>query len=107
MPRADDYFDYMKSRAFDLQPTAQLLSFGPDGGSADARLCAFESRGEQSLGAADILGERVKFSLNAVGAHWGANAVLALLVGRLSGMTLKQAADALEGVFASGWTRWL
>ncbi len=97
LPRSDDFYDYMKARAFDLQPKAQLLSFGPKGSGADAQLLSFTTKGERSVGKADILGETVKFSLDAVGAHWGLNAVLALLVGRLTGMTADEAAEALSG----------
>ena len=57
----------------------------------------FENKGEQSFGRADILGEEVDFELDAVGDHWGMNAVLALLVGRLSGMTAQDAAKGLRG----------
>ena len=41
LPRDDAFFDYMKARAFDLQPRAQLLSFGSAESQADARLLAF------------------------------------------------------------------
>ena len=97
LPRGDAFFDYMKARAFDLQPSAQLLSFGLSDSGADARLLSFEAKGDASMGEADILGDKVKFSLDAVGEHWGLNAVLALLVGRLSGLSAAQAADALAG----------
>ncbi|WP_018997752.1 UDP-N-acetylmuramoyl-tripeptide--D-alanyl-D-alanine ligase [Hirschia maritima] len=97
LPREDAFFDYMKARAFDAQPTASLLSFGSAGSEADARLLSFEADGNKSRGTADILGEEVSFELDAIGEHWGLNAVLAILVGRLSGMTAQEAADGLKG----------
>ncbi len=97
LPREDDFFDYMKARAFDLQPKAQLLSFGGVDSEADARLLSFEAHGNNSSGTAEILGEHVQFEVNAVGDHWGLNAVLAILVGRLSGMTAQESADGLKG----------
>ncbi len=97
LPREDDFFDYMKARVFDCQPTASLLSFGGAQSEADARLLSFEPEGNGSQGTADILGETVSFQLNAIGDHWGMNAVLAILVGRLSGMSAQEAADGLKG----------
>ncbi len=97
LPREDAFFDYMKARAFDLQPKAQLLSFGGKESGADACLLTFEADGDVSRGTADILGEVVAFEVNAIGAHWGMNAVLAILVGRLSGLTAQEAADGLKG----------
>lgn len=97
LPRADDFFDYMKARVFDFHPRAQLVSFGDASSDADAKLLKFDNKGDKSIGRADILGEQVSFELNAVGAHWGLNAVLALLIGKLSGMTAGQAAEGLNG----------
>ena len=97
LPRDDAFFDYLKARAFDQQPTAQLLSFGGTDSGADARLLSFSASGDHSVGEADILGETVSFSVNAIGDHWGLNAILALLVGKLSGMSAQEAADALAG----------
>lgn len=97
LPRGDAFFDYMKARAFDLQPSAQLLSFGDADSGADARILSFTAKNGGSKGEADILGETVKFTLEAVGDHWGLNAVLALLVGKLSGMSADEAAEALSG----------
>lgn len=99
LPREDRFYDYMKARAFDLQPHTQLLSFGGADSGADARLVSFSDDGEVSTGVAEILGEQVRFSLRAVGDHWGMNAVLAILIGRLSGMTAGEAALGLAGFY--------
>lgn len=96
IPADDNFADFLADRAKIHQPRCKIYEFG---GSAmhGAKLSAFDLDGDGSKGVVDLLGETVSFHLNARGAHWGANACLALLAAKLAGVKAGDAAAALEG----------
>jgi UDP-N-acetylmuramoyl-tripeptide--D-alanyl-D-alanine ligase len=97
LPEKDYFFERLKRRAMDLQPSAQVLTFGGARGPASAAPLSYETDGRTSRITIDVMGETVTVTLDAVGEHWAANAALALLAATVAGVSPKAAADALSG----------
>lgn len=72
-----------------------LVRFGTDR-QAEARLTAFDWTPESAVGEVDVFGQRVKFSLNVGGPHWGQLAAGALAAAYLADVGLNVAGEALS-----------
>ena len=96
VPEDDRFRDRLAERGRSACPTASVESFGTAREST-ARLVSMESDGAASLAEIEITGQRARVELAAVGTHWGLNAAAALLMATLTGITLRDAAEALRG----------
>jgi UDP-N-acetylmuramoyl-tripeptide--D-alanyl-D-alanine ligase len=97
LPEKDYFFERLKRRAMDLQPSTQVLTYGGGRGPMSASPVTYETDGRTSRIEIDVMGDRVWVTLDAVGEHWAANAALALLAATVAGVAPKAAADALSG----------
>ncbi|MBU6319602.1 MAG: UDP-N-acetylmuramoyl-tripeptide--D-alanyl-D-alanine ligase [Alphaproteobacteria bacterium] len=97
LPERDSFFETLRRRAFDLQPSAEVLTFGGDPGVHSAGVRDYDSDGARSLIRLEVLGAVVETELLAVGEHWAANAALAVLAAVASGIDARSAAQALSG----------
>ncbi|MGD2132649.1 MAG: UDP-N-acetylmuramoyl-tripeptide--D-alanyl-D-alanine ligase, partial [Maricaulaceae bacterium] len=71
-----------------------LVRFGT-GAQDEARLAAFETDVSGGRGTAEIFGNRLKFTVQGAGAHWGMNACAVLAAAYLSDVPLELAVEAL------------
>jgi UDP-N-acetylmuramoyl-tripeptide--D-alanyl-D-alanine ligase len=97
LPAEDKFFERLRAAAVELQPSAQLYSYGGAAGPRAATPVHYHTDGFVSRIEIDVMGEVVGVSLNAVGEHWAGNAALALLASVLSGVSASDAAQALTG----------
>jgi UDP-N-acetylmuramoyl-tripeptide--D-alanyl-D-alanine ligase len=97
LPAEDRFFERLRAAAVELQPSAQLYSYGGAAGPRAATPVHYHTDGFVSRIEIDVMGEVVGVSLNAVGEHWAGNAALALLASVLSGVSASDAAQALTG----------
>ena len=97
LPAEDKFFDYLRTAALRLQPSAQLYSYGGAAGPRTATPVNYHTDGFVSRIEIDVMGQVVSVGLNAVGEHWAGNAALALLAAVLSGVPAGDAALALSG----------
>jgi UDP-N-acetylmuramoyl-tripeptide--D-alanyl-D-alanine ligase len=97
LPAEDKFFDRLRAAAVQLQPSAQLYSYGGPAGPRAATPVHYHTDGFVSRIEVNVMGQVVGVSLNAVGEHWAGNAALALLAAVLSGVGASDAAQALTG----------
>jgi UDP-N-acetylmuramoyl-tripeptide--D-alanyl-D-alanine ligase len=97
LPAEDRFFERLRAAVVELQPSAQLYSYGGAAGPRAATPVHYHTDGFVSRIEIDVMGEIVGVSLNAVGEHWAGNAALALLASVLSGVSASDAAQALTG----------
>lgn len=97
LPAKDYFFERLKRRALELQPTAEVFTYGGAREKRAAAPLSYETDGHTSRIRIDVMGETVTVSLNAVGEHWAANAALALIASVITGITPQDAAEALSG----------
>lgn len=97
LPGKDRFFERMREMAERLQPGAMIMSYGAGVEGSAAAPVAYETDGFTSRIQIDVMGEVATVELNAVGEHWADNAALALLAASITGITVKQAAEALSG----------
>jgi UDP-N-acetylmuramoyl-tripeptide--D-alanyl-D-alanine ligase len=97
LPERDAYFEKLRLRASELQPAAEVLTFGVQRGTRSAAVLGYESDGTRSSVVVDVMGETVRTELIAVGAHWSHNAALAILACVAAGVAPTVAAEALSG----------
>ena len=96
-PERDPFFEIMRRRALDLQPAAEVLTFGGDPGVHSAAVRDYTSDGARSRISLEVMGTVVDTELLAVGEHWAGNAALAVLASVASGIDASGAAQALAG----------
>jgi len=97
LPARDYFFERLKRRALELQPSAEVFTYGGAIEKNAASAISYDTDGYVSRIVIDVLGEQVTVTLNAVGEHWAANAALALLAAKIAGVSTRQAAEALSG----------
>jgi UDP-N-acetylmuramoyl-tripeptide--D-alanyl-D-alanine ligase len=97
LPAKDYFFERLKRRALELQPSAEVFTYGGERDKHAAAPLSYETDGHTSRISIDVMGETVTVSLDAVGEHWAANAALALIAAVITGVTPKDAAEALSG----------
>lgn len=97
LPEKDRFLERLRAAALKLQPSAKVFTFGGAAGKASAAPVSYDTDGRVSRISVDVMGETVTATLDAVGEHWAGNASLALLAAVLSGVSAKQAAEALSG----------
>jgi UDP-N-acetylmuramoyl-tripeptide--D-alanyl-D-alanine ligase len=97
LPVKDYFFERLKRRALELQPTAEVFTYGGAREKNAAAPLSYETDGHTSRISVDVMGETVTVSLGAVGEHWAANAALALIAAVVTGIAPKHAAEALSG----------
>ena len=97
LPAKDYFFERLKRRALELQPTAEVFTYGGGREKNAAAPLSYETDGHTSRIGVDVMGETVTVSLDAVGEHWAANAALALIAAVITGVAPKHAAEALSG----------
>ena len=97
LPAKDYFFERLKRRALELQPTAEVFTYGGGREKNGAAPLSYETDGQTSRISIDVMGETVTVSLDAVGEHWAANAALALIAAVITGVAPKHAAEALSG----------
>ncbi|MEL6568573.1 MAG: UDP-N-acetylmuramoyl-tripeptide--D-alanyl-D-alanine ligase [Pseudomonadota bacterium] len=96
VPEDDAFRDYLADQGRAYCPTSTVESFGT-GQGATARLVEATTDGSASRFVIEVAGQRAAVSLNAVGDHWGLNAAAAILMATLTGISVIDAADALNG----------
>ncbi|MEO1100729.1 MAG: UDP-N-acetylmuramoyl-tripeptide--D-alanyl-D-alanine ligase [Pseudomonadota bacterium] len=96
LPADDVFLERMTEHARSYCPTASVETFGA-AREAAARVVDYESDGETSLVSLVVVGRDVKVRLNALGAHWAVNAAAALLMASQTGISIEDAAEALNG----------
>lgn len=96
LPAADAHFERLRAHALRHRPDARVFTFAPTTG-ADAFPAGYETDGASSQIEVEVLGERVRVAIDAVGEHWAINVALALLAAKLADVALGEAADALSG----------
>jgi UDP-N-acetylmuramoyl-tripeptide--D-alanyl-D-alanine ligase len=97
LPAEDKFHDRLRAAALQLQPSAQLYTYGGPAGARAATPVHYDTDGFVSRIEVDVMGQVVGVSLNAVGEHWAGNAALALLAAVLSDVSASDAAQALTG----------
>ncbi len=97
LPARDYFFERLKRRALELQPIAEVFTYGGAPEKRAAAPVAYETDGRTSRITIDVMGEQVTVSLDAVGEHWAANAALALIAAAIAGIAPRHAAEALSG----------
>jgi UDP-N-acetylmuramoyl-tripeptide--D-alanyl-D-alanine ligase len=97
LPARDYFFERLKRRALELQPTAEVFTYGGEPDRQGASALSYETDGMTSRIIIDVMGEVVSVQLHAVGDHWGANAALALIAAAITGIRPREAAEALTG----------
>ena len=97
LPAKDYFFERLKRRALELQPTAEVFTYGGGREKNGAAPLSYETDGHTSRIGVDVMGETVTVTLDAVGEHWAANAALALIAAVITGVAPKHAAEALSG----------
>lgn len=97
LPEKDYFFARLKRHAEQLQPSADILTYGGSRGPASATPVTYETDGVTSRIGIDLMGDLVVVKLDAVGEHWAGNAALALLAAVVAGVAPHQAAEALSG----------
>lgn len=97
LPEKDYFFERLKRHAMQLQPSAEILTYGGGRGKTSATPLSYETDGRTSRIEIDVMGDTVAVTLDAVGEHWAANAALALIAAVVAGVAPKTAADALSG----------
>jgi UDP-N-acetylmuramoyl-tripeptide--D-alanyl-D-alanine ligase len=97
LPEKDYFFERLKRQALQLQPSAEIMTYGGARGPKSASPLSYETDGRVSKIEIDVMGNTVAVTLDAVGEHWAANAALALLAAVVAGVAPKAAADALSG----------
>jgi UDP-N-acetylmuramoyl-tripeptide--D-alanyl-D-alanine ligase len=97
LPEKDYFFERLKRHAMQLQPSAEILTYGGERGKTSATPLSYETDGRISRIQIDVMGDTVTVTLDAVGEHWAANAALALIAAVVAGVAPKTAADALSG----------
>lgn len=95
IPGDDDFADYLAQNA---QTAQRIWRFGL-GADCEARLLDYADDGTSGMGRADILGQRVTFTIGAGGNHWGLNAIAAILAAHGVGVDVQMAADRLSTYF--------
>ena len=95
LPQDDKFFEFLKSKTLAACPDARILTFGSK--DADAVIQSSETDGAASKFDLTIAGQTVTVSINATGSHWGDNIAAALLMAVQSGLSPREAADALNG----------
>ncbi|MEZ5953349.1 MAG: UDP-N-acetylmuramoyl-tripeptide--D-alanyl-D-alanine ligase [Hyphomonas sp.] len=96
LPADDDFFDLLADRARAYCPTGNLESFGRSP-EATARIVGYETDGMVSRIQVDVVGKPVLVVIKAVGEHWAQNVAAALLAASLSGASVEDCAEALNG----------
>ena len=96
LPADDGFLDYLSARARSFCPTGSVETFGTSD-DATARIAGYETDGRTSEVLVDIVGQRARVTLNAVGAHWAQNVAASLLAASQAGLSLKDCAEALSG----------
>ncbi len=97
LPEKDYFFARLKKHAEQLQPSADILTYGGARGPASATPVSYETDGITSRIAIDVMGDLVIVKLDAVGEHWAGNAALAMLAAVVAGVAPHAAAEALSG----------
>ena len=97
LPEKDYFFERLKRQALELQPSAEILTYGGSRSKTSASPLSYETDGHRSKIQIDVMGDAVAVTLDAVGEHWAANAALALIAAVAAGVSPKAAADALSG----------
>ena len=97
LPAKDKFLERLRAAALQLQPSAEVFTFGGAAGKHSATPVSYQTDGRYSTISIDVMGDVVTVKLDAVGEHWAANAALALLAATLAGVAPKAAAEALSG----------
>ena len=97
LPAKDKFLERLRTAALNLQPSAEVFTFGGAAGKNSATPVSYQTDGRYSAISIDVLGDVVTVKLDAVGEHWAGNAALALLAATLAGVAPKAAAEALSG----------
>lgn len=96
LPADDAFLDFLTARARDYCPTGSVETFGASA-EATARITGYETDGQTSRIEIEIVGRRVRVTLEAVGTHWAQNVAAALLAASQSGLGVDDCAEALSG----------
>ncbi len=96
LPADDPFLDRLTDKARELCPTGSLETFG-QADDATARIVGYETDGQTSTIAVDVIGRRAVVSINAVGEHWALNVAAALLAASQTGRSVADCAEALSG----------
>jgi UDP-N-acetylmuramoyl-tripeptide--D-alanyl-D-alanine ligase len=97
LPEKDYFYARLKRHAEQLQPSAEVLTYGGARGPHSATCLDYQTDGFTSRIGLDVMGDIAMVKLDAVGEHWGANAALAVLAAVVAGVPAHQAAEALSG----------
>src|SRR6185295_1457386 len=97
LPEKDYFYARLKRHAEQLQPSAEIMTYGGSRGPKSATPLSYQTDGRTSRIEIDVMGDVVTVSLDAVGEHWAANAALALIAAVVAGVAPKKAAEALSG----------
>jgi UDP-N-acetylmuramoyl-tripeptide--D-alanyl-D-alanine ligase len=97
LPEKDYFYARLKEHAEQLQPSAEILTYGGARGPKSAAPRSYQTDGRVSRIEIDVMGDVVTVSLDAVGEHWAANAALALIAAAVAGVAPRKAAEALSG----------
>ncbi len=77
-------------------PTGNVETFGR-GTDATARITGYATDGWDSTIEVDVIGQKVRVKIEAVGEHWAANVAAALLAASQTGLSVSDCAAALTG----------
>lgn len=97
LPAKDYFFERLKRRALELQPTAEVFTYGGAPDRHGATPLSYDTNGLSSRIGIDVMGETVEVVLDAVGEHWASNAALALMAAKITGVEPRHAAESLSG----------
>lgn len=93
LPRDSEHFALLAGRA--REAGAEVYPFGEHAG-ASARLLSAACEADRSVVSAEILGDRIEFTIGAPGRHLAINALAALTAVKLSGADLRAAVRSLS-----------
>jgi UDP-N-acetylmuramoyl-tripeptide--D-alanyl-D-alanine ligase len=94
LPRDNPQYERLLTRAKACD-VANIRSFG-SARDADARLVSIRSERERQIVSADLAGEKIEFTIGALGSHIASNALAVLLVAKALGVGAAKAAAALS-----------